>query len=120
VGGSVTDGNGGGATVAAPAGGSIYTSIIDNVDFQKLHLAPFSQGAANFSSSNVPVADFGQPIPNFPGPAALTNIGIRLNFTLTAGDSASFTSNFVVVPEPATLSVLGLAGVALLARRRRV
>ena len=41
------------------------------------------------------------------------------DFTLTALDSASFTSNHVVlVPEPATMAFLGL-GLALLARARR-
>jgi hypothetical protein len=40
-------------------------------------------------------------------PAALSTIGIRLDFTLTPGDSASFTSVFVVqpVPEPASIAL---------------
>jgi MYXO-CTERM domain-containing protein len=48
-----------------------------------------------------------------------TNIAIRLAFTITAGDSASFTSLFVVVPAPAgAFAMLGLVGLAGGRRRR--
>jgi hypothetical protein len=52
----------------------------------------------------------------------MTTIGLTIRFDLTAGDSASFTSNFDVqpVPEPGTalLLGLGLAGFAALRERR--
>jgi hypothetical protein len=67
---------------------------------------------------------FGNPIPSLAGPSALASIGIDLEFTLTPGDSASFTSIFVVVPvpvpEPGTFSLvsLGILGIAAGGRRR--
>jgi hypothetical protein len=42
-----------------------------------------------------------------------------MKFTLSAGDQASATSRFEVVPEPATMSLLALGGIATLIRRRR-
>lgn len=122
--GGVTDDNGDGATVAAPAGSSLYAALIDGLTmspFQTLYPASYSASATAFDSATVPVASFGFPSPpSLPGPAVASSIGIRLDFTLTPGDSASFTSNFVVepVPEPATGLLLG-GGLAVLGIRRR-
>ena len=52
-----------------------------------------------------------------PGPEALGDIGIRITFSLTAGEQMSVTSVFNVVPAPGGLVVLGL--VTLVLRRRR-
>jgi len=65
-----------------------------------LYTDPNSWSAGAFLSANVPSASFGTPTPNQAGPAALTSIGIRLDFLLTGNDSASITSNFVVLPVP--------------------
>jgi hypothetical protein len=43
----------------------------------------------------------------------------QYSFTLSAGDQASGSSNFLIVPEPAGLALLGLGGGIALARRRR-
>lgn len=55
-----------------------------------------------------------------PGPAALTTIAIKLEFTLTAGSSATVTGIFDIqaVPAPAGLALLGLAGITRGRRRR--
>ena len=117
--GTVTDNSGDGATVAAPAGSALYTAQIDGADWQQLYTAPNSFSAGSFLSANIPNTSFGSPIPSLPGPAALASIGIQLDFTLTGNDSASFTSNHVVVtPEPQTGALLGL-GLAFLAIGRR-
>ncbi len=119
--GGLTDTNGGGATLSAPTGSSFYTALIDGVAVQTLYDDPTSfavPGTNPFGSENVPALQFGTPIPSLAGPPALTSIGIKLDFILSAGDSASFTSVFVVepsvVPVPAAVwlfgSALGLLG----------
>jgi hypothetical protein len=122
VGGSVTDSaNSDTATVAAPAGSAIYTSMIDGVLQTQLHSFPASFVAPVDISGNVPAVSFGSPV-FLPGPAVATSIGIQLDFTLTAGDSASFTSNHIVVapePAPATMMLLGLLVLALRRRSAR-
>ena len=117
--GGITDNDGDGATVSTAPGSALYTAQIDGVNWQQLYGAPNSFAAGSFGSENIPSTSFGSPIPSLPGPAALTSIGIVLDFTLTGNDSASFTSNHVVVtPEPQTGALLGL-GLAFLAIRRR-
>ena len=49
----------------------------------------------------------------------VSDISLRYAFTLTAGDIASGTATFVVLPAPGAAGVLALAGVAALRRRRR-
>ncbi len=124
IAGSVTDNNGDGATLATTLGDSIYKAQIDasNVAGGSLYTNGSVIAGSFLSNTLAPVA-FGTPIPSLPGPAALTDIGIRLKFTLTPGDSASFTSNFVVlpIPEPGMATLLGLGfGLLGVARKRQI
>jgi hypothetical protein len=119
--GTVTDRDGDGATLATfGPGTALYTALIDGNDWQSLYPDSQSVAAGQFLSSNIANTNFGSPIPSLPGPAVAASIGIRIDFTLTPFDSASFTSNHVVnpVPEPHTAGLL-LLGLALIAKRRR-
>lgn len=50
-------------------------------------------------------------------PDTVSSMQAQYSFTLSAGDLASGTSNFLIVPEPAGLAMLALGAVALLRRR---
>jgi len=122
ISGSVTDLNGNGATLAAPANGGIYSALIDGSPVMQLLTDPFSVSTGNWQSATVGPASFGNPIPSMPyAPGVANSIGINITFTLSAGDSATFTSIFVVeecIPAPAALALFGLAGLAGTRRRR--
>jgi len=117
--GTVTDLNGNGAEVTSDPFGvdSIYTAIVDGTDEVRYLMTDFS-----FEANGPFLSGTGGPqaFSNEAGPAGgvAISIAIRLEFTLTPGDSASFTSIFTIVPAPAALAVLGL-GVVGLGRRRR-
>lgn len=48
----------------------------------------------------------------------VNNISTQFRFSLSAYDTASGTSNFAVIPEPASIALLGLIGLTLLRRAR--
>lgn len=120
--GTVTDLTGDNATVSAPAGNRIYTPRIDGVNEGPGFLmgAPFSQAAGGaFLSSVVGPQNFGIPV-LIPGTQSVdASIAIFLNFDLTPGDSASFTSIFEVQPVPGPAGLAVLAAMGLIRRRRR-
>jgi hypothetical protein len=103
-------------TISAPPLGAIYSALIDGVTVQTLQDAPFSLGTTQSATSDY--VDFGYDLSNI---AVGSSIGIRLQFTLSPGDTAAILSDFEVVdviPEPGTLSLL-LLGVGALVWRRR-
>ncbi|MFO0895742.1 MAG: hypothetical protein U0574_12400 [Phycisphaerales bacterium] len=115
--GTVTDLNGDGAEVTTVGQvGSIYTALIDGVGVRGLLGPGFSFNAGQFLSSTSGSDSFTAE----PGPGVNSQIGIRFEFTLTAGDSASFTSIFTVnaVPAPGAIGLLAVAGLVGLRRRR--
>lgn len=119
IGFSLTDNNSNGATLAT-SGASIYRGQIDGNVARTLWNSPNSfSTSSTFATST----DFGFPTREVAPESIDTNIGIQITFSLTAGDSASFTSNFDVVPVPVPAAVWlfgsGLLGLFGVSRRKR-
>lgn len=118
LGGSATfgvtgDGDGGSLTAL---GGPAWQALVDGAVAEDLHNS-LSLTTAPFGSDNVSES-FGIPGPSQAGPGG-SEIGIRLAFTLGAGDQMSYTGVFVIVPAPGALALLGLGGLVANRRRRR-
>lgn len=108
--GTLTDGNGDGSAMIGRAAGSagFYSAYIDTTLAHSLGANAYSYSGAAFGSSQVGPESF-DPMN---GPALSTSIGLKFKFTLSAGDSVSFSSlfNVVDVPAPGAVVLLGLAG----------
>lgn len=104
------------AMLSSVPGLPIYQAMLDGSPFMSLLDDPQLVTTAGGTSATMGPASFGTPIPSMIGPAVTTSIGIELNFRLSAGDSAGFTSVFVAeqVPEPATCTLLGIGFFALI------
>ncbi len=116
---TVTDLNGDGATLS-PDGGSIYSSQYNGdwpngTPFADLLANPVSAGAnqTNADSDEYPggggFVSIGEPV---------QSMSAAWTFTLSAFDVASGTSTFFIVPTPAGLGLLGVAGLVAIRRRR--
>ena len=106
-----------GAAVAALPGGSLYEALLDGATVQTLRNDPFSQVAAGGSTASIATTNFGVPA-FIPGPAAAASLGIRNSFVLTADDSVTSSSTFIITPAPGAVALGGLAGLVGIRRRR--
>ncbi|MDX1649343.1 MAG: hypothetical protein R3263_05775, partial [Myxococcota bacterium] len=83
------------ATLDAPSGGAIYTAFIDGTPVRTLlpdsANPPPYQVASALGSTAIGPADFGIPTAESVSQATSSDIGLQIRFTLTPGDSASFT-----------------------------
>lgn len=119
IGFSLTDNNGDGATLAT-SGASIYKGTIDGNVARTLWNSPNSFSTFSTTASSI---DFGFPTREAAPESIDSSIGVLITFSLTAGDSVSFTSNFDVAPVPVPAAVWlfgsGLLGLFGVSRRKR-
>ncbi|MCC6228235.1 MAG: hypothetical protein IT432_03305 [Phycisphaerales bacterium] len=110
---TVTDNNGNGVTMTGTeSGGNMYRAAYNGqpgTTFATLNGGPISAGV--WDSTNNNAAQGFQMVPG-----AVTSIWAEYAFKLSAHDSASATSTFVIIPSPGAMA---LGGLALLASRRR-
>jgi hypothetical protein len=120
VSGTVTDSNGDGSALMSSLGSdTIYNAFIDGTSVRTL-LGGSSFGVSSaFGSTSFGPASFGYPIGSMTGPGASTSIALQFRFSLSAGDTASFSSIFIVNPIPAPGAIALLAVSVACARRRR-
>ena len=115
--GGFRDNNDGSVTVAEIASNGIFSGLIDGATALQLLGGSFGCSASSPGCNGV----IGQVSDGLPGPTLLyhtganNTIGIKLDFSLTAGDTATFNTFFEVIPVPlpAALWLLG-SGLLLL------
>lgn len=106
-------------TLSIADGSSFYTALVDGVPLFTLYDGATQWDAAAGDSIDILAAD----LPLTPGgPAVVSTIEIVYELTLTPGETFTGNGNFAVIgdpiPEPATMTLLGL-GAILLRRRKR-
>jgi MYXO-CTERM domain-containing protein len=111
----ITDNDGNGATLTGGgAGGMGYLAQYNG----------YVPGGTTFASlvPSFSVGTFGSDnrngnVPDTPIVPPVSNMSSQFDFTITANDSASGTSVYVITPEPGSLALLVLGGLALIRRR---
>lgn len=93
--GLLTDANGDGATISAPPGDAIYTSLIDEATVGQAMAFPFSATAPAGSTCWF-FGSHGDPIPSDAAPPVTFSYGHRLSYLLAGGDAAEITSIVVI------------------------
>jgi hypothetical protein len=112
-----------GGSFTSVAGQPIWAAYIKNgatsTTVSTMLNDPYSRSVGANLVASIPGQSFGTPIPSMPAGAMGDAVGIRLRFTLTAGERVDLSTTFVVqsaIPAPGALA---LAAIASGSRRRR-
>ena len=99
--------------------GDLYNAFIVATDVKSLIPAgdPGLPVTASFPAPLGNIADGYGPEASIAPLAAGDAFGIRHEFFLTAGDRVTINSTFLITPEPSSLALLSLGGLALIRRR---
>ncbi len=109
----------GGGSFSSFGGEPVWQGLIDGVavgNDASLFFDPFLLSNASIGSSGTS-DNFGAPF-MVDGPGVYSDIGIRIQFSLTQNDQASITSVFYVIPAPGAIGLLAIGALGIRRRRR--
>jgi hypothetical protein len=113
--------NAGGGYLRSVESTPMWLATTDGVQIAPLFSNPVNIVRSTQGSTLMGTQTFGGSQPSLPAPDFGSHVAVTLNFILSAGDTASFSSSLggvgVPVPAPGALALLASAG--LVARRRR-